>query len=76
MRLLTHNANLSDRSTLPFMGETSRIAEDGGIVSQGETGREILHAMYNVNPLENVSTLGEPDALCHVSMAGKVIHQP
>lgn len=76
MRLLTHNANLSDRSTLSFMGETSRIAEDGMIVSKGETGREILRAMYNVNPLENVSTLGEPDALCHVFMAGKVIHQP
>ena len=76
MRLLTHNANLSDRYTLSFMGEASRIAEDGMIVSKGGTGREILHAMYNVNPLENVSTLGEPDAFCHVSMAGKVIHQP
>jgi len=74
--MLTHNANLSDRSTLSFLEATAQISGYGRIVSPGETGREILHAMYNVNPLENVSALGEPDALCHVFMAGKVIHQP
>jgi len=87
-----------------LIGETQNLqAREFAIRAEVETGKEILNAMYNVNPslchlegkigtlapgafadivltdvnpLENISALGEPDALSHVIMGGKVIRQP
>jgi imidazolonepropionase-like amidohydrolase len=38
MRLLIRNANLFDTSSLSFLGDTTLVAENGIIVSHGETG--------------------------------------
>lgn len=87
-----------------LIGETqNRQAREFAIRAEVETGKEILHAMYkvnpslchlegkigtlaagafadivltDVNPLENISALAEPEALSHVIMGGKVIRQP
>ncbi|MCE7999605.1 MAG: amidohydrolase family protein [Rhodobiaceae bacterium] len=87
-----------------LIGETqNRQAREFAIRAEVETGEEILHAMYNVNPslchlegkigtlatgafadivltdvnpLENISALAEPDALSHVIMDGKVVRCP
>ena len=87
-----------------LIGETqNRQAREFAIRAEVESGKEILRAMYkvnptlchlegkvgtlevgafadivltNVNPLENISALAEPEALSHVIMGGKVVFQP
>ncbi len=87
-----------------LIGETqNRQAREFAIRAEVETGKDILKAMYHVNPtlchlngkigtlqigaaadivlteinpLEDISALAEPDAVSHVIMGGKVVRQP